>query len=784
MWPICHAGWGVLVVWSMLQPLDSVSVFVGNALPQNLGWLILAWIVSIAVWSSGWRWPLRIAEVGVLLMILVGMFAVTIHSGWNNNPRTGWNGFWHIVGLLSFYSSLRCLLTSDIVRSMLAVILFAGSVALAIESAYQLLVEFPEQRRQYASDPQRMLKEVGISAAEGSAQRMRFEARLHSPEPLATYALTNSLAVQLSGALVAGMSLLYASLPVVGRTQRSRDRKVKAPSPGPQPKSGEVGSEAIMRKGGLSRIRVQVCQWAMIGQMAILISIWFATRSRAAFLAVGATMLMGLIWRLTRGLHAGESAGLLRLFKRSGPLLFCVAIGCLATIGVLWIVFPDWLSAAVRSAAFRRDYWAATWQMLADHGWFGVGLGNFQSYYPRYMLPTASETIADPHNWVLDLAVTCSVPLALLMIGGLFRLLTIKPLPCPGRDHSDGKTADRDKRNACWLAVGAVFGAVVVLAGVGILERPVGSLAFAVVLACLLAAWTWPLARHQASEVWWGHKLAAIAMLLCLLVSGSWQAPGLVVGLLCYLVSGAGWQSETAGGIAQQSMSSKRSVALLVPVCFTLLLIGFIWQSWNPVLRSSAEVHGVFSNPASQRDAARRAAQIDPWDAGWNRYQIELSVQAAVVARNAADFERWQEQINQSIQRWTERESVSFLTWQRAGEHYLELAAKANDWGLAVQPLLHSAGKCYENATYAYPTSVQLRIQLAYCLLRLGDLKAARHQIGIAEQLDQGTLHIDRKIGSQLIWMPEPPNGWSAATNREQYWRPAEPAVAWIRSQL
>ncbi|HAC90598.1 MAG TPA: hypothetical protein DCF63_08175 [Planctomycetaceae bacterium] len=35
MWPICHAGLGVLTVWSMLQPLDSVSVFVGDALPQN-----------------------------------------------------------------------------------------------------------------------------------------------------------------------------------------------------------------------------------------------------------------------------------------------------------------------------------------------------------------------------------------------------------------------------------------------------------------------------------------------------------------------------------------------------------------------------------------------------------------------------------------------------------------------------------------------------------------------------------------------------------------------------
>lgn len=784
MWPICYAGLGSLVAWSMLQPGDSVSVFVGHAVPQNLGWLLLAWMVSMAVWISGSQSPLRFSEMGVLFLILVGMLFVTIHAGWHNNPRTGWNGFWHIAGLLSFYCSLRSLLNSHIVRSVLAVILFAGSVSLAIEGVYQLLIEFPEQRRQYVSDPQSMLKEIGINATDGNAQRMRFEARLNSPEPRATYALTNSLAVQLSGALVSGLSLLWATLPIGFWKRRGQGLSRETPSGSSLLGKGRQGAAIVAKSTRLSQGKSLLFQSFLAGQIMIVASIWLATRSRAAFLAVAVAILLGLIWRFRSRLRSGESGAAFRQFKEIVPQLCCIALGSLAAFVALWTMYPDWLSAAVRSATFRRDYWIATWQMLVDHGWSGVGLGNFQSYYPRYMLPTASETIADPHNWVLDLAVTCSVPMALVISIGLIRLLAVSPLPCSVNEQSDSESVDQDQVNACSLASGAGLGAMLALAGIGLLERPIVSLTVAMVLAGLLAILVWPLARQHSQEIWWGQKLAAVTMLICLLASGSWQAPGLVVGLLCYLVSGAVAWSEKPDVNTMPSRRVRQPVDLLVPSIFTLLLVGFIWQSWNPVLKSGAEVHGTFPSSASQREAAERAAQLDPWDAGWNRYQIELLVRAAAEANSASDFERWRVQIEQSIQSWTKRESISFLTWQRAGEHYLELAAEANQWGLADQPLLQSAAKCYENAIQAYPTSVQLRIQLAYSKLRLNDLEAADRQLGIAERLDQGTPHLDRKISSQLIWIPEPTSGWSEATNREQYWRPAEPAVAWIRSQL
>ena len=45
---VVAATFGALTVLSLLAPVDSVSVFLGTALPQNLGWLLLAVLVAFA----------------------------------------------------------------------------------------------------------------------------------------------------------------------------------------------------------------------------------------------------------------------------------------------------------------------------------------------------------------------------------------------------------------------------------------------------------------------------------------------------------------------------------------------------------------------------------------------------------------------------------------------------------------------------------------------------------------------------------------------------------------
>jgi hypothetical protein len=96
-----------------------------------------------------------------------------------------------------------------------------------------------------------------------------------------------------------------------------------------------------------------------------------------------------------------------------------VGVVVLGGLGFL-VVSQGWLDAALgketSTASVRLEYWKATWKMIEDHPWLGVGPGNFGRAYPRYMSPQADETITDPHNLVLELWATAG-PLAVACLG-------------------------------------------------------------------------------------------------------------------------------------------------------------------------------------------------------------------------------------------------------------------------------------------------------------------------------------------------------------------------------
>jgi len=52
----------------------------------------------------------------------------------------------------------------------------------------------------------------------------------------------------------------------------------------------------------------------------------------------------------------------------------------------------------------RVRLWEASWNMIRDHPFTGVGLDNFLYHYPRYILPGAESepNLSHPHNIVLD----------------------------------------------------------------------------------------------------------------------------------------------------------------------------------------------------------------------------------------------------------------------------------------------------------------------------------------------------------------------------------------------
>src|SRR5262249_16765586 len=75
------------------------------------------------------------------------------------------------------------------------------------------------------------------------------------------------------------------------------------------------------------------------------------------------------------------------------------------------------------TAALRLLYWRTTWPIIREHPWLGVGPGNFREAYAAHMEQDADEKITDPHNFALEVWVTCgavAVAALLVAIGAFF----------------------------------------------------------------------------------------------------------------------------------------------------------------------------------------------------------------------------------------------------------------------------------------------------------------------------------------------------------------------------
>ncbi len=209
-----------------------------------------------------------------------------------------------------------------------------------------------------------------------------------------------------------------------------------------------------------------------------------ATKSRSGFL--GATFGVG-VWGVLSFLAALRRAerktarrvafGTFGAFVGAAVLL----VGAFATGLLDREVFAE----AGKSLGYRLDYWRSTAAMIADSPLLGVGPGEFQSVYARYISPTASEFIADPHSFAFELAALFGVPafgafavfLAALATAAVATVLTVKTAKTANPDNvSNVETAPAALFNADKIAstaqtgvdvpfvVGAFFGVLVAFA--------------------------------------------------------------------------------------------------------------------------------------------------------------------------------------------------------------------------------------------------------------------------------------------------------------------------------
>ena len=356
-------------------------------------WIVSLWLVTLLLWTMiSWKSISPIAPsgwfgIGVGLLAgghVVSALIIVANTG---DKRSAINLAWEWIGVATGWFLLRQQCHSFTFRRELLAGLIATGTSIAALGLYQHYVEFPSMARKLGPLFDRLKVADPVEAAmirnelaknniptEGPSFTL-FEKRLRdSREPLGFFALANNLGGFLCVCLV-------LSAGVVSSTWQLSD-------------------QSKWRRLLLWGLILFVLSWCLL-----------LTKSRTAWIGT----LIGL------GLHGLLSRNINFTAERWRWVLGLAVILAFAGWGLSRFGGLDKqvLTEAPKSLEYRMQYWSATMPMIREHFLFGVGPGQFRWNYLFYKLPEASEEIADPHNFVLDVAANAGLfaVIGLLTIG-------------------------------------------------------------------------------------------------------------------------------------------------------------------------------------------------------------------------------------------------------------------------------------------------------------------------------------------------------------------------------
>ena len=394
------------------------------------------------------RRAVRVADAALALFLAWTTVAyLALVFGKTGDVRFATNAYWCFATPTLFYffaRRFRRFFDSRLISSVF-VLIFAVAAAESLHSFYSLTVATPRLRAAYLADPEGVLAENGMSFS-SDAERARFENRLlESSEPTGTFGLANTLAGLLAPTFVFGAAAFVSA---VSRRRRAA-ALAKTDKTGKTVKTGAFNSPQTAETAQPFVPSVAtLAVWA--AALGLVLFILLATKSRSGFL--GATFGVG-VWGVLSFL-----AALRRAERKTARRVAFGTVGAFVGAAVLLVgAFATGLldrevfAEAGKSLGYRLDYWRSTAAMVADSPLLGVGPGEFQSVYARYIAPTASEFIADPHSFAFELAALFGVPalvaflvfLAALATAAVATALTVSTAPTVSTDKTETPSADR-----------------------------------------------------------------------------------------------------------------------------------------------------------------------------------------------------------------------------------------------------------------------------------------------------------------------------------------------------
>lgn len=719
--PWLLAVFAALCVARPLVPSEGAA-WVGDDLPFDMLWLLLAG--GYFLWALAWGGlarPVTRLDVPVLALFAICVGAA-LYGASHGAPRGVINMLWVWVGLGLLYFLARQLIVGAAEARAVVAVMFALAVVLSTYGYYQVLVSLPADRAAYAENPDEVLRQtLGHSFPEGSPERMRFEDRLQSTEPLATFALTNSLAGYLATWLLMGLGIAGSWLASWFAHRKSV-----------QDQDAGVASARISPATPLRAAALTASLLAVAGCLLL-------TKGRSAYLAIGAGVVL-LPW-------CGQ-----RTVGGSWRKLALIALAALVLLGGLaaWAGGLDAkvLSEASKSLGYRAQYWQATLAMIARHPWIGVGPGNFQDYYTQFKLAEASEEIRDPHNFVLEVWSTAGVFALVALLAALagcawFSIQAMRRQA----PESPGPTEDSgSRRSVAFLLAGGGAGFFVAFVAAPLLgffvdEMQIG---MGLVVGGLVLAALWPWMTRGALPV--GLPALGLTVLaIHLLASGGISYPA-VAGSFWLLLALAFNQIE--GPPVPAPRRPRALEARGIPLLALLAVGAATWAchytGFGPVVRLQQAMAQVASveHPEARIVAYMDAALADPLSSEpWTAIaQLELEHLKRDPESKIA-LQRFLDTCVKAV----ELRPRSSATYRQIGHWYLEIAEITNDPRAVI-----GAAECLRAAATYYPTSASTVGEFALALNLALKADVAKRQAKRALELDEATPHADKKMSEEL----------------------------------
>lgn len=682
-------------------------------------WLAVAWCLLLVLWGATalmkpkleirWSWT-ESCLAGFLIWLAISTWFVAGEG----NLRAAFNSFWDYAHLLIAYFLIRQWVVNDAQRHAMLSTMICLAVFVSSFAVYQYLVEMPAQRAAYAASPEQFLLDNGIDPTPGNPLRSLFENRLNSTEPTATFTLTNSLAGFLVPWILISLGWLKNSFSVETNWKRV---------------------------GGLALAIV------LLGICLLL------TKSRTAWLAT----LFGLTLLGLYGTSMGRRVSW--IIPAAGLSIF---LGLFMLGFVTGVLDVEVLSEAPKSVLYRLQYWQGAAAIIADHPVFGCGLANFQGYYPEFMLPMASETVADPHNFIFEVWASAGTPALLLLVAAMvFWTLRIArdPQPTDVTTETSKPDNEEDAQSALplWLGAGLALVFAPLLQMIMQEVPPDFMPLFIGIIPTGFVAWTlWGKPITQNLRLW--LSIAVAALVINLLAAGGISFPS-VAGSLYLLAAIA---SPARPSVLLEDFQRK-----LVPLGIGAIGL-MVVTLWGIQPSQARRTQMSLSTLAARRgdwrgmeQHAKLATAADTWSKEGPSALANVYYQGWV--NNAdASLEARQPLLDSF-------EDALAVTFTRAG-HSFPLHASAGQWMLDIYRQsddpdhLLSAIDHYREAARLFPNRAIHHAELAWALHLAGLKEESVAHAEEALRLDKLNPHAERDLERLKVHDPGP---WKTVENQK-----------------